>query len=255
MRACYSVDSNGGQSEDTKQELPFSIAMGVILLILGYSGMAISRADGLIFGDFRLLSYVDGARGKSQSGTAGRRGTKDASWLEVCAVHPSGRRCYYVGRRSGGGFGIGHCSEFWTEPEPYWFDDCSYGNFPAGAGDLCGCLPKRGSGYGPWKCIGSNVFNILMVLGGSGRYQSDCICAGKYDRYYSPDGDESYCVGICLDQKTSTPQRGYYHAACLCAYMVYICMRVTTQTEVAFCDFRPVVTNTEPITIIHKTPG
>ena len=32
-----------------KQELPFSIAMGVILLILGYSGMAISRADGLIF--------------------------------------------------------------------------------------------------------------------------------------------------------------------------------------------------------------
>lgn len=32
-----------------KQELPFSIAMGVILLILGYSGMEISRADGLIF--------------------------------------------------------------------------------------------------------------------------------------------------------------------------------------------------------------
>ena len=32
-----------------KQELPFSIAMGVILLILGYFGMAISRADGLIF--------------------------------------------------------------------------------------------------------------------------------------------------------------------------------------------------------------
>ena len=32
-----------------KQELPFSIAMGLILLILGYSGMEISRADGLIF--------------------------------------------------------------------------------------------------------------------------------------------------------------------------------------------------------------
>lgn len=32
-----------------KQELPFSIAMGVILLILGYFDMAISRADGLIF--------------------------------------------------------------------------------------------------------------------------------------------------------------------------------------------------------------
>lgn len=32
-----------------QQELPFSIAMGVVLLILGYSGMEISRADGLIF--------------------------------------------------------------------------------------------------------------------------------------------------------------------------------------------------------------
>lgn len=32
-----------------KQELPFSIAMGVILLILGYFDMEISRADGLVF--------------------------------------------------------------------------------------------------------------------------------------------------------------------------------------------------------------
>ncbi len=32
-----------------KQELPFSIAMGVILLILGHFGMEISRADGFIF--------------------------------------------------------------------------------------------------------------------------------------------------------------------------------------------------------------
>ena len=32
-----------------RQELPFSIAMGVILLILGYFGMEISRADGLVF--------------------------------------------------------------------------------------------------------------------------------------------------------------------------------------------------------------
>ena len=155
MRGLYPVDANGSQSEDTKAGTALFDCHGCDFVDSGILRYGNQPGRWIDFpGDFRLLSYVDGARGKSQSGTAGRRGTKDASWLEVCALHPSGRRCYYVGRRSGGGLGIGYCSEFWTEPEPHWLDDCSYGNFPAGAGDLCGCLPKRGSGYGPWKCIG-----------------------------------------------------------------------------------------------------
>ena len=62
-----------------KQELPFSIAMGLILLILGYSG-------------------VDGACSKGESSTTGRRGGKDAFWLEMCALHSPGRSCHHVGR-------------------------------------------------------------------------------------------------------------------------------------------------------------
>lgn len=138
-----------------KQELPFSIAMGVILLILGYSGMAISRADGLIF----LVIFVCFLMWMVRAAKANPVQPEE----EEPKMLPGWKCALYIllggaaimwGGGSGGGFGIGHCSEFWTEPEPYWFDDCSYGNFPAGVGDLCGCLPKRGSGYGPWKCIG-----------------------------------------------------------------------------------------------------
>lgn len=82
-----------------KQELPFSIAMGLILLILGYSGMEISRADGLIFHcDFCLFSHVDGACSKGEFSTTGRRGGKDTFWLEMCALHSPGRSCHHVGR-------------------------------------------------------------------------------------------------------------------------------------------------------------
>lgn len=54
--------------------------------------------------------------------------------------------------------------------------------------------------------LGSNVFNILMVLRCGCGHSSYYICAGKYDGHHSADRHEPYCVGICMDQKTGAPQ-------------------------------------------------
>ena len=44
------------------------------------------------------FSHVDGACSKGESSTTGRRGGKDAFWLEMCALHSPGRTCHHVGR-------------------------------------------------------------------------------------------------------------------------------------------------------------
>lgn len=82
------------QVNTLKKELPFSILMGVLLLLLGYFGMEVSRVDGLIllalFLGFFLWMIRSALKAKADgSNLEGKEGTDEDSVKDL-----SGSRCF-----------------------------------------------------------------------------------------------------------------------------------------------------------------
>ena len=127
-----------------KQELPFSIAMGLILLILGYSGMEISRADGLIFIVIFVcfLMWMVRAAKVNPVQQEEEEAKMLSGWKCVLYILLGGAAIMWGGDLVVG-FRFRHCSKLRIKSESYRPDNCSHGNFPAGVSYFRGRFQKR----------------------------------------------------------------------------------------------------------------
>ena len=74
--------------------------------------------------------------------------------------------------------------------------------------------------------IGSNIFNILFVLGIAATISPIHIYHGKCDRYCDSGCDEAYWCGRSPGRRRSwTASEGIVMLALYAVYLVYICMR------------------------------
>lgn len=64
--------------------------------------------------------------------------------------------------------------------------------------------------------IGSNIFNILFVLGIAATISPITFIHGKCDRYCDSGCDERTGVGVRLDEEEAGPLRGHCDAGALC---------------------------------------
>ena len=149
------------QRDTLKRDLPFSIIVAGLLLVLGYFGMTLGRVDGIIllvvFAVF-LVIMVKSALKARRDGDITAAEQEDQEIADEVEILPVWKCIVFIvvgaiGIALGGDAVVNRdCGRIWPEPDADRSYDRGTRNIFAGACDIYCCGTQKRSGYGARKC-------------------------------------------------------------------------------------------------------
>lgn len=199
-----------------KKEFPFSVVCAVLLLVCGYLGMQLGRADGIIllivFGAFLVWMVRSALKARAAAGD------DEYEVLPVwkCIVFIVGG---IVAIKFGGDFVVNGASTVATK---LGLSQNLIGLTIVACGTSLPELvtsvvaARKRTGYGARQCDRLQYFQYSVCARYRSNDQSDHIYHGKCDRYCDSGCDERTGVGVRLDEEEAGPLRGHCDAGALC---------------------------------------
>ena len=222
-------------SEETlKKDYPFSVACAVLLLVLGYAGMELSRVDGVIFlvifVGFILTQVLTALRARKASLEAGTAGTDEAEIKDI----PVWRSILYI---VGGAAAVKFGGDWVVDSavtiaRTFGLSETLIGLTIVALGTSLPELVtsvmaarKNELDMAVGNVIGSNVFNILMILGVAAAISPIPFITENIVDIAVLLGFSLLTWIFCLTKKKLARLEGVVMLICYAVYMVYICVR------------------------------
>ncbi len=223
------------QVNTLKKELPFSILMGVLLLLLGYFGMEVSRVDGLIllalFLGFFLWMIRSALKARADgSNLEGKEGTDEDSVKDL-----SGPRCFLsivggmIAIKVGGDFVVDSASEiaadFGLSQNLIGLTIVAMGTSLPELVTSVVAARKKEVDMAIGNVIGSNIFNILLVIGISAAISPITFVMENVMDAVILTVMSIAVMGFAWSKHKIERKEGLIMLLAYAGYMVYICMR------------------------------